>query len=357
MLRKFLTLSMVTVSVSTAYSQDSTTKSEFKVSGFVDAYYRYNFSNPKNAYDGNDNPVYNNLTSFTNSQNSFELGMASVKGEYTNGKISATVDIGFGQRAREFSYAEAEGGILQAIKQAYVTYSPTEKIKLTMGKFGTHVGYELLDPQLNRNYSMSYMFSYGPFSHTGIKAEFGLGDHFGLMAGIANPNDLVSANFGNKNFLAQLNTTYENFSAFLNYAGGKDMADGTGHQVGLTATARLSEKFNLGYDGTVKSYQPKGGNSDSWWGSALYLNVDATDKFGLTLRGEYFDDSKMVTGAINTSVFQTTLSVNIKPHQNIIIIPEFRLDNAKDPVFYKKNETSPSVTSTGTFLLAAIVYF
>ncbi len=353
MLRKILALSTVVMTVSTAFSQDSTTKSNFVVSGFVDAYYRYNFTNPKNAsFDGD--PVFNNHTSFTNSQNSFELGMASVTGVYTSGKISATLDLGFGQRAREFSYAE--DGVLQAIKQAYVSYAPTEKIKFIMGKFGTHVGYELLDPQLNRNYSMSYMFSYGPFSHTGIKAELALSDHFGLMAGIANPNDLISANFGNKNFLAQLNTTFENFSAFLNYAGGKDMEEGTGHQVGLTATGKLSEKFNIGYDGTVKSYKEHGGDFNSWWGSALYLNLDATDKFGLTLRGEYFDDKKQVTG-INTSLFQSTLSANIKPHQNIVIIPEFRLDSAKDPIFYKKDELNPSVKSTGTFLLAAIIYF
>ncbi|MFT3947610.1 MAG: porin [Agriterribacter sp.] len=360
MLRKFLTLAILVVPFSNAFSQDSTVaatepvKGELKVSGFVDAYYRYNFGNPKGIYDFDGNPQFNNNTSFTNSQNSFELGMASLKVDYTYGKISATVDLGFGSRAREFSYAE-DDGILQAIKQAYVSYSPTDKIKFTMGKWGTHVGYELLDPQLNRNYSMSYMFSYGPFSHTGIKADFGLGDNFGLMVGVANPTDYLSASFAKKNFLAQLSATYDKFSAFLNYVGGKDLSNGTGNQVGLTMTAKVSDKFSLGYDGTVKSYKPDGGNAASWWGSALYVNVDPSDKFGLTLRGEYFDDKKGVTGVVNTSVLQTTLSLNIKPHENIMIIPEFRLDSAKDPIFIKNDGAGSK--STGTFLLAAIVYF
>ncbi|MBX3238392.1 MAG: porin [Chitinophagaceae bacterium] len=353
MLRKILTLAVATTSVSTAFSQEpattTPTKGELTVSGFVDAYYRFNFANAKDANE------LNNYTSFTNSQNSFEVGMASLKADYSFGKVSATVDLGFGQRAREFSYAEEEDGILQSIKQAYVTYAPSDKVSFTMGKFGTHIGYELLDPQFNRNYSMSYMFSYGPFSHTGIKADFGLGDHFGLMLGVANPNDLIYANFGKKNFLAQLSTTYENFSAFLNYAGGKDMDNGTGNQVGLTATAKLSEKFNIGYDGTVKFYKPEGDDTYSWWGSALYLNVDPSDKFGLTLRGEYFDDKKHGTGFFHTSIFQTTLSANIKPHSNIIIIPEFRLDSAADPIYFKNNNSGSK--STGTFLLAAIVYF
>lgn len=358
MLRKFLTLALITGPIAHALSQDSTTKKgELTVSGFVDAYYRYNFSNPKNVTDNDGAHPFNNHTSFTNSQNSFELGMASLKADYVYGKISATIDLGFGSRAREFSYAE-DDGILQSVKQAYVSYSPTDKIKFTMGKWGTHIGYEALDPQFNRNFSMGYMFSYGPFSHTGIKADFGLGDNFGLMVGVANPTDYLSASFAEKNFLAQFSATYDNFSAFLNYAGGKDLENGAGNQVGLTATGKISEKFSLGYDGTVRMYKPDGGQSNSWWGSALYINVDPSDKFGLTLRGEYLDDKKSVI-EFNTSIVQATLSLNIKPHENIIIIPEFRLDNAKDPIFYKKGDSydNPSQKSTGSFLLAAITHF
>lgn len=356
MLRNFLTMAIFMAPITLVFSQDSTItkeekpKGELKFSGYVDAYYRYNFANAKSAQ------ITNNITSFTNSQNSFELGMASVKADYTYGKISATVDLGVGSRAREFSYVEADGGILQAIKQAFISYSVTDKIKFTAGKWGTHVGYELLDPQLNRNYSMSYMFSYGPFSHTGLKADFTLNDHFGLMVGVANPTDFLSASFEKKNVLAQFSATFDKFSAFLNYVGGKDTSGGTGNQVGLTMTGKISDKFSLGYDGTVKSYKPDEGSAASWWGSALYVNVDPSEKFGLTLRGEYFDDKKGVTGVVNTSVFQTTLSLNIKPHENIIIIPEFRLDSAKDAVFAKNNDGDFSKT-TGTFLLAAIIHF
>lgn len=356
MLRKFLTLAVIAAPFSSALSQDSTTaepaKGELKFSGFVDAYYRFNFANTKK-----NTGALNNYTSFTNSQNSFELGMASLKADYTYGKISATVDLGFGSRAREFSYVEEEQGILQAIKQAYVSYSPTDKIKFTMGKWGTHVGYEVLDPQLNRNYSMSYMFSYGPFSHTGLKADFTLSDHFGLMVGVANPTDFLSASFEKKNVIAQFSATFDKFSAFLNYVGGKDTSNGTGNQIALTMTGKISDKFSLGYDGTVKSYKPDGGSAASWWGSALYVNVDPTDKFGLTLRGEYFDDKKAVIGfgGYGTSIFQTTLSLNLKPQENILIIPEFRLDSAKDPIFSKRDGAGSK--STGTFLLAAIIYF
>lgn len=348
MLRKFLTgFSIVVTGTYSATAQDSTgTISPLTITGSVDAYYRYNFANAK------DSGRVNNYTSFTNSQNSFELGMASVKTAYRKGRIGAVVDLGFGRRAEEFSYNDANS--LSALKQAYVTYAPSDKLTFTMGKFGTHVGYELLDPQLNRNYSMSYMFSYGPFFHTGLKADVAVSDKFGFMVGIANPTDQVSASFAKKFFLAQLHVSGEKVSGFLNYVGGKD-GDVTSNQFDLVVSAKITDMFSMGYNGTVKAV--KAGTSNSWWGSALYFNVDPSPKLGVTLRGEYFGDKKGVAG-FGTNIFDATLSFDIKPVENIMIIPELRLDASKDPLFYKNADTfSPSAKASGAFILAAVISF
>src|ERR1700759_315642 len=109
MLRKFLIFCLAFIVLSQARGQDSTTKGTLALSGSVDAYYRYNFQNAK------DSGRTNNYTSFTNSQNSFELGMASVKADYTIGKVEGVADLGFGRRAEEFSYNDH--GTLTAVKQ------------------------------------------------------------------------------------------------------------------------------------------------------------------------------------------------------------------------------------------------
>ncbi|HEY0434483.1 MAG TPA: outer membrane beta-barrel protein, partial [Chitinophagaceae bacterium] len=189
-------MSLAFISFCKLQAQDSAAKGTFTLSGSLDAYYRYNFQNAK------DSGHINNYTSFTNSQNSFELGMASVKGEYTVGKVDGVVDLGFGRRAQEFSYNDA--GTTAAIKQAYVSYAPSDKVKFTMGKWATHIGYELLDAYLNRNYSMDYMFSYGPFFHTGIKMDVTASKNFGLMVGVSNPNDMTTATFSKKWLLGQV---------------------------------------------------------------------------------------------------------------------------------------------------------
>ncbi len=362
MFKKVVLTAIVLSTALMSFSQDSVKAEKPKpmITGSVDAYYRFNFHNAK------DEGSYNNFTSFTNSQNSFELGMASVKLDHSFGKAGVVIDLGFGRRAEEFSYNDvvtsldpnldeiSSPTLLAAIKQAYVTYSPSDKVKFTFGKFGTHVGYELLDPQLNRNYSMSYMFSYGPFFHTGLKMDIAASDNIGFMVGIANPTDYSTMSFGKKFALAQFHAASSSgkVSGYLNYVGGKD-AGVTSNQFDAVITGKVSDMFSIGYNGTVKTVK-MGGSTDSWWGSALYLNVDPSSMFGLTLRGEYLDDKDGAAG-FGTSLIEATLSANVKIG-GLTIIPEFRLDSAKDDFIFVKNNGN-GTKSTGTFLLAAVYSF
>jgi len=322
------------------------------ITGSADVYYRYNLANAK---DITGNPITNNYTSFTNTQNSFELGMASIQAAHSFGKASAFIDLGFGRRAEEFSYGNAEHPTLFAIKQAYLSYAVSDKFKLTMGKWATHIGYELVDAYLNRNYSMSYMFSYGPFSHTGLKADMGLGNKSALMVGVANPTDQVTTLSSRKYAIAQFSTgtTDDKLKAYFNYQGSYGGSYSLTH-FDLVLTGAITDQFSIGYNGTVQSVKPNGSDANSWWGSALYLNLDPTSTFGITLRGEYFNNKKQVASAPATSIFDLTLSPNFKVG-NLTIIPELRLDTAKDEVFVD-NDGNPT-KSTVTGILAATYHF
>lgn len=318
----------------------------------ADMFYRYDFAKTAG----------NNRTSFTNSHNSFELGMASVKAEHSFGKVGMAADLGFGRRAEEFSYADANTRF--AIKQLYLNYTFKNGLKITAGNWATHVGYELVDAYLNRNYSMSYMFSYGPFSHTGIKAEKSFGK-LGVMLGVANPTDFKSAIDGGKYLIGQLSTASadEKLKLWLNYQGGKPVDSVKVSQLDLVVTAALAEKFSLGLNGTMASFQfwekeDDFGSMESWWGTALYLNVDPKDWFGLTLRTEYFSDKKALNVFSGTpdggSLIATTLSANFKAG-NLTLIPELRFENATEDIFSDSDEeASPTAMSV---LMAAVYKF
>jgi hypothetical protein len=290
--------------------------------------------------------------------------MASVKFEHKGGKVGAVADLGFGPRAKDFSYND--DGITQAIKQLYVTYSPADWIKFTMGTWATHVGYELLDPQLNRNYSMSYMFTNGPFSHTGLKAEINKGKH-GFMLGVANATDFripPDGQINKKALLAQYTfAPNDKVKFYLNYAGGQNPDTSKTSQFDAVITAKVNDKFNIGFNGTVNSTQVWNGvknlESKAWWGSALYLNYDPQSWFGLTLRGELFGDKNQFKAFSSSTeggnIFSTTLSANFKTG-GFIFIPEFRLDNAnKEVLFTDKN--GAFTKSAASFLIAAVYSF
>jgi hypothetical protein len=363
MLRKFFLSIIAGLSLSSAYSQDSTVAEEKTgptISGSVDVYYRFNFNNPKS--DATSTPgledfsPYNNYTSFTNSQNSFELGMASLKLEHTIGKVGVVADLGFGKRAEEFSYADAN--TMLAIKQAYVTYAPTANLKFTAGSWATHVGYELVDAYLNRNYSMSYMFSMGPFLHTGVKADITAGKS-GFMVGVANPTDFKSASFQQKFGIAQYSYGGDKVKVYLNYVGGNWGGMRRQKQIDAVVTGAISDKFSIGFNGTLQSNKLKDANGKydddalTWWGSALYLNVDPTSTFGLTLRGEYVDNDDAYL-SLPSSIFETTLSLNFKVGA-LTIIPELRLDSGKEEAFIKSDGTTSKSSVTG--LVAAVYKF
>lgn len=322
-------------------------------SGSADAYYRYDFGEM----------AANNKTSFTNSHNSFELGMISLKAEHSIGKVGMVADVGFGKRAEDFSYADDNTRFI--IKQLYLSYAFKNGLKITTGSWATHVGYELVDAYANRNYSMSYMFSYGPFFHTGIKAEKTFGKT-GLMLGIANPTDLKSTTLSNKYIIGQLSTATKDdvFKAYLNYQGGKPTDSVLVNQLDLVVLAALGGKFSLGLNGTISNVQFKSGTEGDfgdglqWFGAAIYLNADLSEHFWLTLRTEYFDDAKQlnVFGAAPAggNVLAATLSANFKV-EGLTVIPEIRFEKASEQIFL--NTPDKPTDTSASFLVAAVYKF
>jgi Putative beta-barrel porin-2, OmpL-like. bbp2 len=324
-------------------------KPTLTISGSADVYYRYDFKKQAG----------NNKTSFTNSQNAFSLGMASVKLEHTGSKVGAVLDLGFGTRATEFSYNET--GILSAVKQAYVSYSPAKDLKFTAGTWATHVGYELVDPQLNRNYSMSYMFTNGPFTHTGLKAEYTAGKST-FMAGVSNATDFripPTDQINKKFFIAQYSIApTDKLKFYLNYVGGKAPDTSVVNQFDLVGTFAISSKFNIGVNGTLNRSQgwdgEKNVDGQSWYGAAGYFNYDPTSAFGLTLRSEYFNDDKGVKG-LGTAIFANTLSANFKV-EGFTFIPELRYESAADPI-YLDSKSMMNQKSAVSFVMAVVYKF
>jgi Putative beta-barrel porin-2, OmpL-like. bbp2 len=327
-------------------TDSSKVASSFVLNGHVDAYWRTAFNSSKASI--------NNFTSFTNSNQQLQLGMVTGKLDYTKGQFFATLDLGFGKRAEAFSYNDK--GLLSTIKQAYIAFNLSDRLKLSTGKWATHIGYELLDAPLNRNYSMSYGFSYGPFFHTGLKADFAINSSSGIMIGLGNPTDNLNAIGPYKVLIGQYSKKLweDKTVLYVNYQGGKTSENGRYNQWDFVVTNAVSDQITINYDGTI--FMTKlAGKKSNWKSNALYVNYDPSEKIGLTFRSEcFFDKHAISAGAFATEIFANTLSLNYKI-KKITLLPELRIESAKDPIYVNK-EGNPT-NKSASYVLAAIYKF
>ncbi len=312
----------------TTSEDEAAAASGLSLSGSVDAYYRVNFSGDFNNAPG---------TSFANLPG-FSLGMANLILSQEGKKAGFTADIVVGPRGAEAVFGSEAP--LNLVNQLYGYWNATDKLTFTLGNFNTFLGYEVISPTGNFNYSTSYMFSYGPFSHAGLKADIDLGNGFSFMAGVFNPTDFTDFNPLNEYVGgAQLGYDFGKGSLYLNSLFGANF-----FQVDLTGSVDISDKIYLGVNATSAS--------NNFCGGALYLQVAATDTFKIGTRLEYFADKGIEVVGINEHVFDATLSANYSIG-NLTIIPEFRVDLVSQDMFDDGNGGYRNSLASG---LLAITY-
>jgi hypothetical protein len=327
-------------------------KDKWQFTASVDGYAQWSFQKqPANL-----------MTSFTKTPQGLAMGMGSIRVDHAGEHWGATIDLGFGPRAREFSYNE--DGINQAIKQAYVYYAPTDWLKLTAGTWATHVGYEVVDAALNKQYSMSYLFSYGPFSHTGAKAEASFGKH-GIMVGVSNQTDYRLSPSGSKPYLiAQYSyAASDDWKVYANFVEGKRAQDSSRtFQYDLVVTGNLSEQWQWAFNASTFRFKKASlGRSidksvaQNWWGVANYLSFTSGKSWLFNWRSEYFSDQDQVGATAastqGSNIWANTLSAQFKKG-NFMLIPEIRWDQAQKDIFYTSNGTAAK--GAGTFLIAFV---
>ncbi len=343
MIRTKLTLVLMLLFTSmTVIAQEEEKKEEvkkFSFSGSVDAYYQTNLSS-------SDNIGQSFGTAFAD-QTGFALGMGNLIATYEGEKVGAVLDLVTGPRGAGATFSnDIIDGI---VNQAYVYWNVSESTKLTFGRWNTFLGYEVIAPAANFNYSTSYLFSSGPFSHMGLKADFALSDDLSLMLAVMNPWDTNNTSTtGEYSFGAQLGYA----SQFLNIYYDSGNNGGLGFEIDYTGGFDVSDDFYLGINAAYNDNDGAG-----FYGAALYPQITTSDTFKIGLRGEYFaehGDAGIFADGEDDSVFAVTLTGSYAI-DNLIIKPELRLDSNSEEIFVDSN-TDPT-KSLAVFTLAAIYTF
>jgi len=396
-------------------------KPKITMSGYIDSYYNHAFNNPKSGTlmgNPNVNAGYPVGRAFDRMADQFSLGLVQTKFTYSDKKSDLVIDLTFGPNAElgnfgntrvannsayntnlwypsgpNSGYVNQLYGTSAAIKQAYFTYKATGKLSFTVGQFGTHIGYEVIDAPINYHYSLSNLFNNGPFYHIGAKASYAFSDKVILMAGLVNNWDNLFDNNKQKSVIGQLYLKpVDGFNIYLNYIGGYGddtylstlavtnskpyLERYTRQMFDLTTGYQITKKFYLGLNAAYGFYNftatgtaladikaSYGSNKPNWGGVAFYSNYAFTDIAGIGVRLETFHDPNYIRyiGTRNNSL-TVTAPITLADGR-LLVKPEFRIDNAVNPKnsngqkYYEgKNGTNGNGTNSQQTLGVAFIY-
>lgn len=323
--------------------------------GSVDTYYKADFNGKRPGTNAG-----NIGTSFATDHNSVSIGMIDLGVKKKYNKALFVGELSFGPRGQAQSLPNANGVYDEEtnsfhIQNLYVGYDLTDKLNVTAGYMATFLGYEVISPVGNFNYSTSYMFTNGPFQNAGLKFTYAFSDKVSLMAGIFNDywNYYQSSREVSTVGGQLMVSPVKGWTAYLNVLSGKF----SGTEFDLTTSYQITDAFKLGLNAATFS-APQ--NTGGFAGVALYPQYAVSSAVTLGLRGEYFKN-KAKSGAPYSYILPGedvkafTLTANVKAG-GLTFIPEVRLDNAKSSGSFFKSNGTPS-KSAGQFVVAAVYAF
>ena len=386
------------------------------LSGFGDVYYSYDNNHPFNNLAG--------LRFFEAPTNGFNFNMAELildkAGDATSAesRLGYHISAGYGYAAKIINGSDNTGfgdGSNFFLKEAYLSYlAPVGKgLTITVGKFVTPMGAEVIESNANWNYSRSDLFNYAiPLFHFGASAKYAFNSKWSATGYLVNGwnNTLInhnSSNFGTNATLlgASSGLTYGasvaytpnmKWSATENYFAGpvtegfassgaslnywKQISDTV---VGYTPNAKWAFQLNGDYgfgprtlstgsvcDSVVIASRPRpqgfvtSCNPSpvvSWWGVAGYAKYTLSPKTNFAVRYEYYDDPDGYTGVTFGSRGWTqevtgTYSYNLTGA--LLIRGEYRYDFASLPIFAQSFSSSvESVKEQNTATISFVYSF
>jgi Putative beta-barrel porin-2, OmpL-like. bbp2 len=359
---KQILLGTMLLTGTTLFAQDST-KTEtpkpnpFSLSGYVEAYYQYDFNKPTD----NNRPgfIYSH-----NRHNEFNLNLGFLKGSYNAERVRANLAIAAGTYMNA-NYA-AETGVLKNVLEANAGLKISKKKNLWIdaGIFSSHIGFESAISKDCWTLTRSILAENSPYFESGAKLTYTSNNNKWVVSGLVlngwqrikrvDANSLMS--YGTQLQYKPNSTTTFNYSTFI----GTDKPDSARlwrYFNNVYGVFNVTPKFGITAGLDVGSEQKTKGSSDfnTWYSPVLILKYAVNSKWTVAARGEYYDDKYGVIIASGTpNGFKTagySLNVDYAPIPNAVIRLELRSLNSKDDIFAKGSGT---VTNNNTFITSSI---
>lgn len=331
---------------SKAFSQTDSTNSSVKITGYLETYYIYDFSNP----------VEHNRPGFFysyNRHNEVNLNFGFIQATYEQDRVRGKLALMTGTYAN--ANLASEPGVLKNIFEANagVKLSQNHNLWVDAGIFASHIGFESAIGATCWNMTRSMLADNSPYYESGAKISYTSSDSKWFISGLLlNGWQRIQRVPGNQTpaFGHQLTWTPNdkvtlNSSSFI----GSDTPDNVRQMRyfhNFYGIFQLTEKVGLiaGFD--IGAQQQSKGSSDynTWYSPVMIVRYSPTEKVSLAARAEYYSDQNQVIISTTTpNGFQTFgYSVNLDVHvtDNVLWRCEARTLSSEDAIFLDRDQLS-----------------
>jgi hypothetical protein len=348
-----------------------------KISAFADAFYSF-----QTAKQGSASPVHraydsqawvsNADTNAGFAQNGFGVSFAGIDASYDGGQLGATISLRAGPSVPIFYASDAGPLGIDNITQAYATWSPTPQVSIDFGQFSTIFGAEVAESWQNLNYTRGGLYyAMQPFWHTGMRVAVSPNDKVTVTGMVVNGVNSAHDDNETPSLALQLSITPNDLFALSAgwFTTLKPSTDGSYFDNFFDLVASLTvERFTLVLNADLVINQDKTNEGPGWtqslddpmfWGVSLAAGYQATDLFGIALRGELLSDSDnqlyKVTRTNFGVTFPTTEQTNVvtvtgtldfKPvngSNNLVIRWDNRIETSNEEIFFNRSDNSTNV--------------
>jgi len=299
------------------------------LTGLVDAYYQINPNQPRGRAS--------QFRAFDAPNSQFMLNLIELQLDKPVDKdnlLGYRVALGWGNGINVVNASDPGGlGLAQNLKEGYLSWFAKvgKGLQIDVGKYATPAGAEVIESNLNWNYSRGLLFTYSvPYYHFGARAKYVFNDKNTVMFHVTNGwNNIVDNNSGKTYGASWIWTPTKKFGFTENYMAGPETYNATSQWRQLSdtvitynPTAKLSLMANIDYDRGDRINTEEGvGPVSDWTGVAGYVKYAPDAKYAFSGRYEYLNDhTGFATGGPNSPTpqhiqeFTATLERKIATH-------------------------------------------
>ena len=323
---------------------------KIKVSGFLEAYYAYDFSNP--TTDAKLPFMYN-----YNRHNEFNVNNGLIRAQLQYGNAYTSIAVHAGTYVDD-NYASED---IKFVSEAFVGMylNDNKKSSIEVGIMPSYIGFESATTATNLTLTRSILAENSPYFMTGIKYKYEPNDKWSFSGLVTNgwqrinkSQKDVTPSFGTQITYKPSEKATLNWSTFI----GKEFY---GTELGMRYFSNLywdntwNSKWRtiLGFDFGIQDSSSLNDKHLFWMSPVLITQYSINSKWQTAVRLEYYQDEDNVIIATDDAFKTSGASLNFDylPNSKVKLRTEARYFDSKEAIFFDNKSNNFFVTTSLSF--------